>query len=168
MAAEKIDIPLIIGGKEIRTNDMAASVMPHDHKHVLGTYHKATEQHVIQAIEARRADAGGGSSWPFEDRAAVLLKAAELLATTWRATLNAATMLGQSKTAFQAEIDAACELIDFWRFNVQLRAGTLTEQPESGRACGTSWSTAASKGSSTRCRRSTSRRSAATSRARRR
>src|SRR5213075_1623683 len=102
----------------ICSGDMAASVMPHDHKHVLGTYHKATEQHVVQAIEAAAAARAEWSSWAFEDRAAVILKAAELLTTTWRDTINASTMLGQSKTAFQAEIDAAAELVDFWRFNV--------------------------------------------------
>ena len=83
--------------------------MPHDHQHVLGEYHKATEQHVVQAIEAAAAARSEWASWSFDDRAAVFLKAAELLTTSWRDTLNAATMLGQSKTAFQAEIDAAVE-----------------------------------------------------------
>jgi 1-pyrroline-5-carboxylate dehydrogenase len=129
MAAEKVDMPLIIGGKEICTNDMAASVMPHDHKHVLGTYHRATEQQVVQAIEAAAAARAEWSNWAFEDRAAVILKAAELLTTTWRDTINAATMLGQSKTAFQAEIDAAAELIDFWRFNAHYGQELLDEQP---------------------------------------
>ena len=131
MAAEKVDMPLIIGGKEICTNDMAASVMPHDHRHVLGTYHKATERHVVQAIEAAAAARAEWSSWAFEDRAAVMLKAAELLTTTWRDTINAATMLGQSKTAFQAEIDAAAELVDFWRFNAHYAQQLLDEQPYS-------------------------------------
>jgi 1-pyrroline-5-carboxylate dehydrogenase len=131
MAAEKVDMPLIIGGKEICTNDMAASVMPHDHKHVLGTYHKATEAHVLQAIEAAAAARAEWSGWAFEDRAAVILKAAELLTTTWRDTINAATMLGQSKTAFQAEIDAAAELVDFWRFNAHYGQELLDEQPYS-------------------------------------
>ena len=131
MAAEKVDMPLIIGGKEICTNDMVASVMPHDHRHVLGTYHKATERHVVQAIEAAAAARAEWSSWAFEDRAAVMLKAAELLTTTWRDTINAATMLGQSKTAFQAEIDAAAELVDFWRFNAHYAQQLLDEQPYS-------------------------------------
>jgi len=95
MAAETVDMPLFIGGKEIRTGDTASSVMPHDHKHVLGTYHKATEKDVVKAIEAAAAARAEWSSWAFEDRAAVILKAAELLTTTWRDTINAATMLGQ-------------------------------------------------------------------------
>src|SRR3954464_2242316 len=129
MAAETVDMPLIIGGKEIRTGDTATSVMPHDHAHVLGTYHKATEKHVTQAIEAATAARAEWSGWAFEDRAAVMLKAAELLTTTWRDTINAATMLGQSKTVFQAEIDAAAELVDFWRFNVHYGVELLQEQP---------------------------------------
>jgi 1-pyrroline-5-carboxylate dehydrogenase len=129
MAAETVDMPLIIGGKEIRTGDAAASVMPHDHQHVLGTYHKATENHVVQAIAAAAAARAEWSSWAFEDRAAVILKAAELLTTTWRDTINAATMLGQSKTAYQAEIDAAAELVDFWRFNAHYAQELLDEQP---------------------------------------
>jgi 1-pyrroline-5-carboxylate dehydrogenase len=129
MAAETVDMPLIIGGKEIRTGDTATSVMPHDHAHVLGTYHKASEQHVVQAIEAAAAARAEWSGWAFEDRAAVILKAAELLTTTWRDTINAATMLGQSKTAFQAEIDAAAELVDFWRFNTHYAQELMDEQP---------------------------------------
>ena len=125
MAAERIEIPLVIGGKEVRGGETAQAVMPHDHGHVLADWHKASKEHVGQAIEAAAAARREWASWPWEDRAAVFLKAAELLATTWRATLNAATMLGQSKTAFQAEIDSACELIDFWRFNPSLRAGAL-------------------------------------------
>ncbi|HMB81501.1 MAG TPA: L-glutamate gamma-semialdehyde dehydrogenase [Vicinamibacterales bacterium] len=129
MAAETVDMPLFIGGKEIRTGDTASSVMPHDHQHVLGTYHKATEKDVVKAIEAAAAARAEWSSWAFEDRAAVILKAAELLTTTWRDTINAATMLGQSKTAFQAEIDAAAELVDFWRFNAHYAQELLDEQP---------------------------------------
>jgi len=129
MAAETVDMPLFIGGKEIRTGDTASSVMPHDHQHVLGTYHKATEKDVVKGIEAAAAARAEWSSWAFEDRAAVILKAAELLTTTWRDTINAATMLGQSKTAFQAEIDAAAELVDFWRFNAHYAQELLDEQP---------------------------------------
>jgi 1-pyrroline-5-carboxylate dehydrogenase len=129
MAAETVDMPLIIGGKEIRSGDTATSVMPHDHAHVLGTFHKATEKHVVEAIEAAATARAEWSSWAFEDRAAVMLKAAELLTTTWRDTINAATMLGQSKTAFQAEIDAAAELVDFWRFNAHYAQQLLEEQP---------------------------------------
>ena len=102
LADEQIDIPLVIGGQDVRTGDTAASVMPHNHRHTLATYHKATPALVLQAVEAARAAHREWSGWSFDDRAAVLLKAAELLTTTWRDTLNAATMLGQSKTAFQA------------------------------------------------------------------
>jgi len=129
MAAETIEIPLVIGGQDIRTGTTERSVMPHDHAHTLATYHKASEQHVVQAIEAARAAHHEWSRWAFEDRASVFLKAAELLTTSWRDVLNAATMLGQSKTAFQAEIDSACEIIDFWRFNVRFAQELLDEQP---------------------------------------
>jgi 1-pyrroline-5-carboxylate dehydrogenase len=129
MASEKIEMPLIIGGKEIRTGDTAASVMPHDHGHVLGNYHKASEQHVVQAVEAAASARKEWGSWSYDDRAAVLLKASEMLTTTWRDTINAATMLGQSKTVFQAEIDATVELIDFWRYNTYYGQLLLDEQP---------------------------------------
>ena len=102
MAAEKIEIPLIIGGREIRTGKLEKSVMPHDHGHVLAEYHLAGPEHIQQAIAASAAARREWAAWPWEDRAAVLLRAAELLATTWRPTINAPTMLGQSKTAFQA------------------------------------------------------------------
>jgi 1-pyrroline-5-carboxylate dehydrogenase len=131
MAAEKIVIPLFIGGKEVKTGSCGRSVMPHDHRHVLAEYHKASEQHVLQAVDAARTAQAEWANWSFEDRAAVLLKAAELLRTTWRDVLNGATMLGQSKTAFQAEIDSACEIIDFWRFNVHYAQELLEEQPRS-------------------------------------
>jgi len=130
-ASEQIDIPIVIGGEKIRTGNTAQAVMPHDHHHVLGTWHKATPELVGKAIDAARAAHHEWSSWSFEDRAAVLLKAAELLTTTWRDTINASTMLGQSKTAFQAEIDSACEIIDFWRFNVHYAEELLGEQPMS-------------------------------------
>ncbi|HZE08486.1 MAG TPA: aldehyde dehydrogenase family protein, partial [Gemmatimonadaceae bacterium] len=113
MSNEHADIPLIIGGSEIHTGQLAQTVMPHNHRHVLADWHRASEEHVDLAIKAAKRAARDWANWAWEDRAAVFLKAAELLATTWRATLNAATMLGQSKTGFQAEIDAACELIDF-------------------------------------------------------
>ena len=129
LAADKVDIPLFIGGKEVKTGTCGRAVMPHDHQHVLAEYHKASESHVMQAIEAARAAQAEWSRWPFADRAAVILKAAELLTTTWRDTINAATMLGQSKTIFQAEIDAACEIVDFWRFNVHYGQELLDEQP---------------------------------------
>ncbi|MEO8335221.1 MAG: L-glutamate gamma-semialdehyde dehydrogenase [bacterium] len=129
MAKERIDIPIIIGGKEIRTGDLGHAVMPHDHAHVLGDWHKATTAHVQQAIAASKSAGADWANWAWEDRAAVFLRAAELLTTTWRQTINAATMLGQSKTAFQAEIDAACELIDFWRFNPHYAQELYDEQP---------------------------------------
>ncbi len=133
MSNERVDIPLIIGGNEVRTGDLAQTVMPHDHRHVLADWHRASPAHVDQAINASLRAAKDWANWSWEDRAAVFLKAAELLATTWRATLNASTMLGQSKTAFQAEIDAACELIDFWRFNPHYAQHLYDEQPLSDR-----------------------------------
>jgi 1-pyrroline-5-carboxylate dehydrogenase len=129
MANERIEIPIIIGGVEHRSGELSRSVMPHDHQHVLADWHKASPKHVEMAIEAARKAHYEWSNWPWEDRVAVFLKAAELLATTWRATLNAATMLGQSKTAFQAEIDSACELIDFWRFNAEYAQELYADQP---------------------------------------
>ena len=132
MAAERIDIPLVIGGREIRTGNTAEAVMPHDHTHVLADYHLAGPEHVQQAVEAAAVARREWSQWPWEERAAILLKAAELLATSWRPTINAATMLGQSKTAYQAEIDAASEMIDFWRFNAYFAQELYNEQPLSG------------------------------------
>jgi 1-pyrroline-5-carboxylate dehydrogenase len=134
MAGERIEIPLVIGGQPITTGKTQLSVMPHNHKHVLGTWHAAEQGHVQQAIEAALAAARDWSTWPFAERAAVFLRAAELLTTTWRSTLNAATMLGQSKTAFQAEIDSASELIDFWRFNAHYAQELYAEQPISSHA----------------------------------
>ena len=129
MAAERVEIPLIIGGREIRTGHLAQAVMPHDHRHVLADWHAADAAHVGEAIDAAASAAHAWSRWPLEERAAVFLRAADLLATTWRATLNAATMLGQSKTVQQAEIDSACELIDFWRFNPYFARDLHGEQP---------------------------------------
>ena len=129
LSSEKVDIPLIIGGKDVKTGDCGRAVMPHDHRHILGEYQKATEKQVLQAVEAAQAAQKEWAAWSFEDRASVILKAAELLTTSWRDTINAATMLGQSKTAFQAEIDSACEIIDFWRFNVHYGQELLEEQP---------------------------------------
>ena len=129
MAGERLDIPLVIGGREVRTGDTAKAVMPHDHAHVLADWHKAGREQVEQAVAAAAAARREWAAWPWEDRAAVFLRAAELLATTWRATVNAATMLGQSKTAFQAEIDSAAELVDFWRFNPFYAQELYHEQP---------------------------------------
>jgi 1-pyrroline-5-carboxylate dehydrogenase len=133
MAGATIDMPVIVGGKECRTGQTAPSVMPHDHRHVLGQYHKATAPIVDEAVAAAREAHREWSGWSFDQRAAVFLKAAELLTTSWRDVLNASTMLGQSKTVFQAEIDSACEIIDFWRFNVHYGQQLLDEQPISDR-----------------------------------
>src|SRR6266480_1659736 len=133
MSNERADIPLIIGGKEVHTGELSDAVMPHNHRHVLAQWHRASAANIDDAVIAAQKAAKDWANWAWEDRAAVFLKAAELLATTWRATLNAATMLGQSKTAFQAEIDAACELIDFWRFNPHYAQSLYDEQPLSDR-----------------------------------
>ncbi|HEX8276085.1 MAG TPA: L-glutamate gamma-semialdehyde dehydrogenase [Longimicrobiaceae bacterium] len=132
MSGEQVEIPVIVGGREIRTGNTAQSVMPHDHAHVLATYHQAGEAEVRQAIDAAKEAQRDWARWPWEERAAVFLRAAELLATRYRPILNGATVLGQSKTAHQAEIDAACELIDFFRFNVHFAQQLYSEQPVSG------------------------------------
>jgi 1-pyrroline-5-carboxylate dehydrogenase len=129
MRNERLDIPLIIGGEEVRTGTVKAAVMPHDKGHVLADVHQAGPNEVDAA---GKASAEAWEDWhrvPWEERAAIFLRAAELLAGPWRDTLNAATMLGQSKTAHQAEIDAACELIDFWRFNPAFMTRMYEEQP---------------------------------------
>jgi len=129
MAARQVEIPLVIDGQEVRTGRLADCVMPHKHAHKLGCYHKAGEKEVKAAIKAAEKARPGWSAMPFQQRAAILLKAAELLAGRRRMLLNAATMLGQSKTAFQAEIDSAAELIDFWRYNPHFAEQILREQP---------------------------------------
>jgi 1-pyrroline-5-carboxylate dehydrogenase len=129
MAAERIEIPVVIGGKELRSGKLAQAVMPHNHSHVLADWHMATPEMLQKAVTASAEARKEWSSWPWGDRAAVFLKAAELLTTTHRQTLNAATMLGQSKTPFQAEIDSACELIDFWRFNPYYAEQLYDQQP---------------------------------------
>ncbi len=129
LAGQQIEIPLIIDGKEVRTGDTAPYVMPHDHGHVLANWHRGGAKEIEAAIDTSQKAWKEWSLTPFADRAAVFLKAADLLAGPWRDTVNAATMLGQSKTAHQAEIDAAAELIDFWRFNVYYAERILAEQP---------------------------------------
>ena len=129
IGSERIEIPLVIGGKDITTGDLKQAVMPHDKDHVLADVHQGGAEHVQLAIDAAAAAWADWSRWPWEERASVLLRAAELLAGPWRDTLNAATMLGQSKTAHQAEIDAACESIDFLRFNVEFMTRIYAEQP---------------------------------------
>jgi len=131
LAAQKIDIPLVIGGQEVRTGATADCVMPHRHSHKLGQYHKGGEKEVKAAIKAAQKAKKGWANTPFQHRAAILLKAAELLAGGHRMTVNAATMLGQSKNPLQAEIDSACELIDFWRYNPYYAQQVLSEQPGS-------------------------------------
>ena len=125
------DIPMHIGGQEVRTDKKLPLVPPHDHQHVLGYFSEGDASHVSAAIEAALAARPAWAELPWEQRAAIFLKAADLLAGPYRARLNAATMLGQSKNAFQAEIDAACELIDFFRFNVYYLQELYKQQPES-------------------------------------
>jgi 1-pyrroline-5-carboxylate dehydrogenase len=129
MRNERFEIPLVIGGKDVTTGDLKQAVMPHDKEHVLADVHQGTAEHVQQAVDAAAKAWADWSRWPWEERATVLLRAAELLSGPWRDTLNAATMLGQSKTAHQAEIDAACESIDFMRFNVEFMTRIYEEQP---------------------------------------
>ncbi len=131
MAGQKIEIPLVIGGEEIRTGKLVNCVQPQKHNHVLGQYHQGGEKEVKMAIKAAQKAKKGWAATPFEHRAAIMLKAAELLAGRYRQTLNAATMLGQGKNPMQAEIDAACELIDFLRFNVHYAQQIMAEQPNS-------------------------------------
>ncbi len=129
MESERPDIAVVVGGKEIRTGDVANAVSPHKHGHVTATYHKATAENVRDAIKASAKAWKEWSEWSWEERAAVFLKAADLLAGPWRDTINAATMLGQSKTVFQSEIDAACEMVDFFRFNAAFAREIYEEQP---------------------------------------
>ncbi len=131
MAAETIEIPAIVGGKEIRTGKFHDVVSPHEHRRVLARVHMADQATIDAAIRTSKVAWREWSEMRFEERAAVFLKAADLLAGPWRMKVNAATMLGQSKTAFQAEIDSACELIDFWRFNVHFAEKLYLEQPSS-------------------------------------
>ena len=133
-AGDPIEIPLVIGGQQVRTGDTAQAVMPHNHQQVLATFHRGNADAVAQAVAAAEAARPGWAALPWEARAAVFLRAAELLAGKYRSIVNAATMLNQSKTIFQAEIDAACELIDFWRYNVSYMPQIFGEQPGNGPA----------------------------------
>ncbi len=130
-STQVIDIPLIIGGKEVRTGNTDTVVMPHNHKHILATYHKAGPKEVQMAIEAAVEAQKKWSEMPWTSRSAVMLKIAELLATKYRSVINAATMLGQSKNIYQAEIDSACETIDFLRYNVAFASRIYSSQPKS-------------------------------------
>ena len=133
MRGEVMDIPMYIGGKEIRTGKTVRMAPPHDHAHTLAHFHAGDKTHVQDAIDAalNAREAWGEFSW--EQRASIFLKAAELLSGPYRATINAATMLGQSKNVFQAEVDAACEMIDFLRFNVQYMREIYSQQPISSK-----------------------------------
>src|SRR5881296_2651683 len=129
LSARVLEIPVVVGGREVRTGKTVDAVMPHCHRHVLAKVHQAGPKEIEDAIAAAREAWREWSAWSLERRAAVFLKAGDLLATRHRAIVNAATMLGQSKTAHQAEIDAACELIDFWRFNPHYAERIYAEQP---------------------------------------
>jgi 1-pyrroline-5-carboxylate dehydrogenase len=130
LAGERADLTMTIGGRQLMGGgDRVEVVEPHDHRHVLGQFGNATDADVAAAIDAAAQAAPGWRALSFDDRAAIFLRAADLLAGPWRQTINAATVLGQSKSAYQAEIDAACELIDFWRYNVYYARRLLSEQP---------------------------------------
>ncbi|MFY9516629.1 MAG: L-glutamate gamma-semialdehyde dehydrogenase [Acetomicrobium sp.] len=131
LRTQEIEIPLIIGGKDVRTGKLGMCIIPHNKEVVIGRYHMAGEKEVNDAIEAALAARHDWESMPWEHRASIFLKAAEMLAGTCRCTINAATMLCQSKTAYQAEIDSACELIDMLKFNADFLNEIYTEQPES-------------------------------------
>ena len=131
MYKSTIDVPLYINGKDVKTNNTRTMSPPHDHKHVVGTYHLAEKKHIDEAIATALEARKTWSQLPWEDRAGIFLKAAELIAGPYRAKINAATIMAQSKTIHQAEIDAACELIDFLRFNVQFMTEIYKDQPKS-------------------------------------
>jgi 1-pyrroline-5-carboxylate dehydrogenase len=131
MECERLDIPNVIGGEDVRTGKTFEAVMPHRKEHVLADVHQGGKREVERAVDAASEAWHDWSRMPWEERAAIFLRAAELLSGPWRATLSAATMLNQSKTAYQAEIDAAAELIDFWRFNVEYLVRIYEEQPVS-------------------------------------
>lgn len=126
---QEVDVPMFIGGEEIHTDTKGTLHPPHDHQHLLGTYSKGNKKHVEQAIDAALSAKEDWENLAWEQRAAVFLKAAELISTKYRYKLNAATMLGQSKNAFQAEIDSACEIVDFLRFNVKYMTDIYQQQP---------------------------------------
>jgi len=132
---KQIEIPIIIGGKEVKTGNFGECRCPHNHEHLLGTYHKAGEKEVEMAVEAALQAGKKWAKMSWQSRAAIFLRAADLLAGPYRPVLNAATMLAQSKTIYQAEIDAACELIDFFRFNAYYMQKIYEQQPESSIGC---------------------------------
>jgi 1-pyrroline-5-carboxylate dehydrogenase len=128
---ETIDVPMFIGSQQIRTGNTKTMSAPHDHQHIVGTYHLAEKKHIESAIAAALEARKKWANMPWEHRAAIFLKAAELIAGPYRARINAATMIAQSKTIFQAEIDASCELIDFLRYNVEFMTQIYNDQPKS-------------------------------------
>ena len=127
----QVDVPMYIGGEEVRTGNTGNLTPPHDHQHVIGTFHKGDASHVEAAIEAALAAKDRWSNMPWEHRASIFLKAAELISGKYRYKINAATMLAQGKNCFQSEIDSVCELADFLRFNVEYMTQIYSEQPES-------------------------------------
>lgn len=129
LRSQELDIPMYIGNEEVRSGNKTRLAPPHDHQHTLGHFHKSDKTHVTQAINAALAAREKWAALSWEQRAAIFLRAADLIAGPYRAKLNAATMLGQSKNAYQAEIDSACEIIDFLRFNVQFMTEIYAEQP---------------------------------------
>ncbi|MTE26582.1 MULTISPECIES: L-glutamate gamma-semialdehyde dehydrogenase [Winogradskyella] len=131
MFNSKVEVPLYINGKDVKTGNTRTMSPPHDHQHIVGEYHIAEQKHIDEAIATALEARKSWSQMPWEHRAGIFLKAAELIAGPYRAKINAATMIAQSKTIHQAEIDAACELIDFLRFNVQFMTDIYMEQPES-------------------------------------
>ena len=131
LSSKELDIPVVINGEEIRTGKAAKCVMPHNHGHILGHYHQAGTKEVEAAIEGALKVRREWASFPWEERAGIFMKAAEILAHEKRYLMNAATMLGMSKTPIQAEIDSACELIDFWRFNIHYMEEIYRQQPQS-------------------------------------
>ncbi|MCA9319950.1 MAG: L-glutamate gamma-semialdehyde dehydrogenase [Planctomycetes bacterium] len=135
MQGDCVEIPMIIGGRRVTTGKLAEIRPPHDHRSVVGRHHQGDASHVDQAIAAAAEASPAWRELPWEQRAAVFLKAADLLAGPWRDRLNASTMIGQSKNAFQAEIDAACEMIDFFRFNARFAQDVYAEQPISSAGC---------------------------------
>ncbi|RXK58827.1 L-glutamate gamma-semialdehyde dehydrogenase [Lacibacter luteus] len=132
LKSKEVDVPMYIGGKEVRTNKKYKLTAPHEHKHVLGYYHEGEEKHVQQAVDAALAAKEAWANMSWENRANIFLRAADLIATKYRPYMNGTTMLGQSKNAYQAEIDAACEIIDFLKFNVHFLSEIYRQQPISG------------------------------------
>lgn len=131
MRSQQVDVPMFIGGKEVRTDKKVPMSPPHDHQHILGHFSQGDASHVQDAIDAAMAAKADWANMSWENRAAIFLKAADLIAGPYRDKMNAATMLGQSKNAFQAEIDSACEIVDFLRFNVEYMTEIYKQQPES-------------------------------------